>query len=145
MKIWTLLFAILTAGCVTHVEPMQAPQPENATQPLPASVISSSGKTVTDKRILIDPALQKIIRLVKITSTISRDGYLKIQLNIQNLTDSFKQFRYRIDWLDERGQSLSMADVVPLEWTLLRGETSFLAATAPTPAARDFRVTFAPK
>jgi hypothetical protein len=35
-----------------------------------------------------------------------------------------------------------MADSSLLPWMLLGHEVSFLAATAPTPAAKDFRITF---
>jgi len=37
---------------------------------------------------------------------------------------------------------LPLAALSWLPWSLLSHETSMLAATAPTPAAKDFRVTF---
>lgn len=131
----------MAAGCVTHVEPFGAPQPEPPPKPVPAP---AGTQAVTDNRVIIDPALAHTIRLVKIASSTSRDGYLKVQLNIQNMTGSYKQFRYRVDWIGEDGLSLPMAESVPMEWTLLKQETSFLALTSPTPAARSFRVVFAP-
>ena len=130
-------FAVLLTGCVTHVERYDA----QSEQLRPAAQPETKAKPVTDKRVIIDRSLNHIVRLVKITSTTSRDGYLKIQLNIQNMTDNFQKFSYRIDWLDDQG--LPMAETDPMEWTLLRGKTSFLAATSPTPAAKSFRVMFA--
>jgi uncharacterized protein YcfL len=73
----------------------------------------------------------------------SPEGYLKIQLNVQNLTGAPKHFRYRIDWYDQDGQGLPLAGATAMDWMLLSHETSFLAATSPTPAAKDFRVIFA--
>ena len=92
--------------------------------------------------MVIDPALAHAIQIVAIKSTTGPEGYLKIQLNVQNLTDSPKRFSYRIDWFDREGLELPLAASVSLPWMLLSRETSFLAATAPTPAAKDFRVTF---
>jgi uncharacterized protein YcfL len=140
MKAFLILLLAAATGCVTRVETVQLPQP-GASRPEPASP-AAQPQTVTDKRVVIDPALEQAIHIVGIKSTTGPEGYLKIQLNIQNLTDSPKQFSYRIDWFDRDGLDLPMAASAPLPWMLLSHETSFLAATAPTPAAKDFRVTF---
>ena len=95
-----------------------------------------------DKRVVIDPALENVIQIVGVKSTLGTEGFLKIQVDVQSLIDSSKQFSYRIDWFDRNGQELPMAASAPMPWMLLSRETSFLAATAPTPAARDFRITF---
>jgi uncharacterized protein YcfL len=130
-----VILLLAAAGCVTRVETVKLPQP-GASQP------AAQPQTVTDKRVVIDPALDKAIRIVGIKSTTGPEGYLKIQLNVQNLTGSPRRFSYRIDWFDRDGQELPMAASALLPWMLLSHETSFLAATAPTPAAKDFRVTF---
>jgi uncharacterized protein YcfL len=140
MKITTpflILLLTTTAGCVTRVETLEPPHPAGQRQ-----TATPQRKTVVDKRVVIDPALTNIIRIVGIKSTMGAEGFLKIQVNVQSLVKSTKQFSYRIDWFDENGQELPMAASLPMPWTLLSQETSFLAATAPTPAARDFRVTF---
>ena len=135
-----LILLLAAAGCVTRVETVQLPQP-GASLPEPASPMAQP-QTVTDKRVVIDSALDHAIHIVGIKSTTGPEGFLKIQLNVQNLTDSPKQFRYRIDWFDRDGLDLPMAALTSIPWMLLSHETSFLAATAPTPAAKDFRVTF---
>jgi uncharacterized protein YcfL len=135
-----LILLLVTAGCVTHVETVQLPPP-GASPPAPASP-APQRQTATDKRVVIIPPLDRAIHIVRIKSATGPEGYLKIQLNVQNLTDSPKRFTYHIDWLDHDGLELPMAASVSLPWMLLGRETSFLAATAPTPAARDFRVTF---
>jgi uncharacterized protein YcfL len=135
-----LILLLAAAGCVTRVETVQLPQPD-ASHPEPASP-AAQRQTVADKRVVIDPALDHVIHIVGITSTTGPAGYLKIQLNVQNLTDAPKQFNYRIEWFDRDGLDLPLAASASLPWMLLSHETSFLAATAPTPAAKDFRVTF---
>lgn len=131
-----LLMLVMLTGCVTSVENPGNPPARQAQPPIPLE-----RKTVVDKRIVIDPALQQLIRLVGVRSSEGTGGFLKIQVDVQNLGDSLRQFSYRIDWLDSTGQLLPQASV-SMPWTLLPHETSFLAVTAPTPSARDFRVTF---
>jgi uncharacterized protein YcfL len=135
MKAFLILLLAAAGGCVTRVETAEPPHPE-APQP------TAQRQTVTDKRVVIDPALDHVIHIVGIKSTTGPEGYLKIQLDVQNLTDSPKQFNYRIVWFDRDGLDLPLAASALLPWMLLSHETSLLAATAPTPAAKDFRVTF---
>jgi len=131
-----LILLLAAAGCVTRVETIETPHPPGQRQ----TVIQR--KTVEDKRVVIDPALVHVIRIVGVKATMGSEGFLKVQVNVQNLVKASKQFSYRIEWFDENGQDLPMAASTSMPWTLLSQETSFLAATAPTPAARDFRVTF---
>jgi len=141
-KLMSFLFLLLAAGgCVTRVERMEPAQPV-----APAGLASptSQHQTGTDKRVVIDPALDRVIRIVRIKSTMGSEGFLKIQLNVQNLTGALKRFSYRIDWLDGNGVVLPMAGGTSFPWMLLSHETSFLAITAPTPEAKDFRATFGP-
>jgi uncharacterized protein YcfL len=125
-----LLGLVLAGGCVTHQETVQTPYPP------------VERPTVQDKRIVIDPALSKAIRIVGVKSSVGLEGFLKIQVNVQSMLDSFLQFRYRITWIDAAGNDLPMADSILLHWSLLAHETSFLGATSPTPSARSFRLTF---
>lgn len=128
-----LLLVAAAGGCVTKTETIERPHP--APTPPPSH-------TVTDNRVTIDPALEHMIHLVRITSTTSPEGFLKIQLNVQSLSDVPVEFFYHVDWYDETGEPLRMANTVPMDWMLLQHETSFLAATAPTPSAKSFHVTF---
>ena len=131
---------LLAVGCATHVENAGLPGPA-APQPV-AHQPAAPNQTATDKRVVMDPALERAIHVVRIKSAASPAGYLRIQLNVENLTDSPKQFNYRIEWVDQYGQDLPLAALSWLPWSLLSHETTMLAGTAPTPAAKDFRVTF---
>jgi uncharacterized protein YcfL len=132
-----VVLLLAAAGCATRT---QKAAPPEAAPPPPAA----QSQSVTDKRVVIDPALEHVIHVVRIKSTTGPEGYLRIQLNVENLTGSPRQISYRIDWFDRDGQDLPLAATLALPWTLLSHETWLLAASAPTPAARDFRVTFSP-
>jgi uncharacterized protein YcfL len=139
MKAFLILLLAAAGGCVTRVEtPGSSPQPSHRSPQQPAI----QRQTVTDKRVIIGSSLEKALRIVGIKSTIGAGGFLRIQVDVQNLTDSSKQFSYRIDWFDREGAALPLAASPSISWMLLSRETSFLAATSPTPAAKDFRVTF---
>jgi len=131
-----LVLLVAAGGCVTKVE---SPQTSRPVQQPPQPEVKR--QTVTDRRVVIDPALEHSIRLVGV-HTSSAGSFLKVQLDVQNLTGSIQSFNYQIEWFDQYQAPLPMADSAVLSWMLLGHETSFLANTAPTPAARDFRVTF---
>jgi len=133
-----LVLLSVAAGCVTTVEtPGSAPE---ARQP---KVEKFERKTVYDKRIIVDPALAKTIRIVGVKASVNGAGFFKIQVDVQSTTEVVQQFAYKIEWFDAGGFALPMA-ATTLPWTLLPHETSFLAATCPTPSGKDFRIVFIP-
>lgn len=136
-----ILLLAVAGGCVTRVETVEPPHPAAQSQPQfqPGPV---QGKAITDDRVLIDSSLIHAISVVGIKTKMSPDGYLKIQVNIKNLENTTRQFSYRIDWTDENGLGLPLAAPPPTPWTLLPGETSFLAASSPVPGVKNFKVTF---
>jgi uncharacterized protein YcfL len=69
---------------------------------------------------------------------------LRIQVDVQNITDSLKSFNYRIVWFDQNGVALPMASGDPLPWLLLARETSPIVATAPAATAKDFGLALLP-
>ena len=71
-------------------------------------------------------------------------AYLKIQVNVQNMTAAPQQFLYRIDWFDRDGGRLPLGADNFMPWMLLPGEVSSIAATAPVPIAVDFGIAFVP-
>ena len=141
MRAILIVLLVVSGGCVTRIERTEPPRPVNPAGSTPPPV--TQAQPGADKRVVIDSSLTKFIKIVRITSKMSPEGYLKIQLNVQNLTGAPKHFRYRIDWYDQDGQGLPLAGATAMDWMLLSHETSFLAATSPTPAAKDFRVIFA--
>jgi hypothetical protein len=138
-----LLFVWLAAtGCAPAVNnsqpfPPAAAPPVRAAAPPPVHAAAAPAK-----RVIIDPSLESALQVVKATTARGAEGYLKIQVDVENRSEAPRPFRYCIEWLDGDGAVLTMAGNGFLEWMLRGHETSSIAATAPTPAATDFRITF---
>lgn len=125
-----LVLLVLAGGCVSHSDTEVTPYPP------------VERPTVYDPRVIVHPELSGVIRIVGLKSSASPEGFMKIQVNVQSLVSSSREFNYRITWFDSTGVELPMAASTLMSWTLLPHETSFLAATSPTPAARNFRIDF---
>jgi len=131
MKSALLLLALLAlAGCASP-----APHPAEPAR---------AAEKLADRRVTVDPALRDILRVIQVRDMPATQGYLKFQVDVQNLSSSAKTIIYQVDWLDEAGGSLGLATEAP-PCTLFRSETLPIAISAPTPAARDFRITFRPR
>jgi uncharacterized protein YcfL len=136
--LWTAI--VLASGCVSTVqtsEPVQTLQPA-----APARAAAPQPFPARDTRVIIDSALDRTLRVLNVIASTGRDGLLKIQVNVQNITDSPRWFSYQIDWFDENGVLLPMASGDSLPWMLLSGETSSIVETAPAATAKDFGVAF---
>ncbi|MGA2175147.1 MAG: YcfL family protein [Verrucomicrobiota bacterium] len=128
-----LLFVLLAAaGCA-------APVTKTETAPPPPAARQAAG----DKRVLTDPSLDRAIHVVKVQTAAGAEGFLKIQVDVENRSDAPRRFSYSIEWLDGDGGPLPLASNGFLDWMLRAHESSSIAATAPTPVAKDFRITFA--
>ncbi|MGO8701468.1 MAG: DUF1425 domain-containing protein [Limisphaerales bacterium] len=95
-----------------------------------------------DNRTLFASSISQALHAAKVQYTTGSEGYLKIQVDVENRSDASVPFRYAIEWLNANGDVLPFANNGFLDWTLRARETSTIAATAPTPAAKDFRVVF---
>ena len=109
-------------------------QPAEAAPPV-------ASQNADDKRVLIVPKLRGILKITRVTASGGARGFLKIQVNVKNTTDSMQHFSYRIEWFDAYGDALAMA-TTSIPWKLRPHEESSIAASAPSPAARDFGMAF---
>jgi|ERR1017187_1927858 uncharacterized protein YcfL len=125
-----LVMLLVLAGC-------------SAPSPHPAET-ARAAENLPDKRVTVDPALNGIIRVKKVQDMAASQGYLKIQVDLENLSSSARTIVYQVDWLDRDGVSLGISIEEP-PCTLFRHETLPLAMTAPAPTARDFRLTIGPR
>ena len=137
-------WVVLAGGCAT---PTPKASPAAPAQPAaqPAVQPPSQRESVSpDTRYIIVPSLEHALHVVSV-SLINRPGaFLKIQVNVQNLTEAPQRFRYRIDWFNQDGARLPLAGPEYISWMLLPREASSIAATAPAPAAADFEIAFVP-
>ena len=107
----------------------------------PSGAKSSAPARKPDKRAIVEPSLQGILRIVDVRSGVGPGGLLEFQVNVQNLLPKAKTIFYRTEWLDQDGALLDLPEP-ELSWTLLRQEYATLSRTAPAPVARDFRLKF---
>jgi uncharacterized protein YcfL len=136
-----LLIALLAlAGCSSPVN--NSSTPINPPPLSPAAPPPLRQAPQTDPRILIHSSLSSALRVVNAQSMTGAAGYLKIQVDVENQSDGPVRFIYSVEWLDADGTVLPMAGNGYLDWMLRAHETSSIAATAPTPAAKNFRIVF---
>jgi uncharacterized protein YcfL len=132
---------VMVAGCAStgptsqpspSAKPASPAQSRQAAMPAPAQ----------DERVIVDSALDRTIRVLKVISDTRSDGLLEIQVIVKNITDSSRWFSYRVEWFDVDGKLVPLTSDGSLSWMLLAGETSSIFATAPAITAKDFGVAF---
>jgi uncharacterized protein YcfL len=105
---------------------------------------SAAGPTSSDKRFIIAAQLLSVLHVASVRLSNAQEGYLRIQVVVQNMSDTPQHFKYHIDWFDQDGAPLVLgtADFTP--WMLMPHEVSIIAATSPALTAADFGIAFAP-
>jgi uncharacterized protein YcfL len=132
MKKWILLLAlaflsaVLASGCKTGVNVIEPARP------------AASADVILDKRIILDRALARNLEVEYLNQAFTGD-LRTVQSTVRNTTGRAIQFQYRYDWVDVDGMHISSPASTWVIRTLEPGETTSLAATAPTPRAADFR------
>ena len=97
---------------------------------------------LSDKRIITDTGLYGSVRPVGINVATVSTGFLKIQVEVQNLSSSSQAFAYRIEWFDANGMIVNTPTSVWIDRQIQGGETLALTGIAPTETAKDFRIKF---
>ena len=128
----TLLLLLACAGCVSNVNTLEPAQP------------TAQAAVVADKRVISNPDLESAVHVLAVHTSTQPQGFFRVDLQVQNATSSRQSFSYRFDWVDQNGLAIELPTEVALPMTLEGRETTTIGAIAPTPLARDFRVTFFP-
>lgn len=132
MKKWILPLALATltlglgAGCQNRVNVIEPARP------------ASAADIILDKRVVLDQALARNLEVEYLNQAFTGD-LRTVQATVRNTTRRSIQFQYRYDWIDVDGMHLPSPASTWVIRTLLPGESTSLAATAPTPRAADFR------
>jgi len=122
----TLLFT----GCSSTVNTVEPAQTAGQRQMLP------------DKRVITDPVLDRHVHILGVNTAETPAGFLKIQVQVLNVTSSLQSFTYRVEWFDQNGMIITLPTDTSISRTIEGRETTELVAIAPTPSARDFRIKF---
>ena len=97
---------------------------------------------LADKRLITDTGLYGSVRPVGINIATVSTGFLKIQVEVQNLSSSVQAFAYRIEWFDANGMIVHTPLTTWIDRQIQGGETLSLTGIAPTETAKDFRIKF---
>lgn len=106
---------------------------------------NKSGQTqmISDQRVLTDQTLNNIVRIVGVNTATGQEGFLRIQVQIENRTREARNFTYSVEWYDENGMLIDLpTGGLAQPRTIEARETLAIGATAPTPRAKDFRIKF---
>lgn len=97
---------------------------------------------ISDKRVLTDQSLNNKVRVIGVNTATGNEGFLKVQVEVENMTKKARSFTYRVEWFDENGMLIQLPTSVAMPRTIEGRETMMITATAPTPRAKDFRIKF---
>jgi len=137
-------WVVLAGGCAAPANTSQTVAPAKMARTTAPEQPSAQLQSASDKRFIIAPELQGVLKVLSVSLTNSPGTYLKIQFNLTNLTDTIQQFSYRIDWFDKDGSRLLSGSDNFIPWMLMPHEFSSIAATAPAPMAADFGIALVP-
>jgi len=129
MKRITLLLWLLAGvtGCTT-VNTVERAQP------------AAQRNIVSDKRVITDGSLNRKVQIVALNENVGAGGFLKVQAEVINTTRSYQRFSYKFEWFDENGMLVSTPTSTFIPRQIEGQESLSIAATAPTPTVRDFRL-----
>ena len=137
MKTLSLVSILCAAGAAALVLP--GCTPVNTVEP--AQPVAQR-QMLSDKRVITDMTLNRHIRIIGVNTATGPAGFLKIQVEVQNLTSRPQSFTYRVEWFDENGMAINLPATPAIPRTIEGKETLDFTATAPTDRAKDFRIKF---
>jgi uncharacterized protein YcfL len=125
-----VIAALAVAGCQTSVNTVEPTYPIAPQQVIPNS------------QIITAPYLNRGVHVFAVHSALGAGGFLKVQLEVENLTYSRQPFTYKVKWLDQNGMAIELPTSTPIPMTLEGRERSSITIISPTPLSRDFRIQF---
>jgi len=106
------------------------------------AVPTARREMLADQRVQTDASLARAVRVRGVNTATDAQGFLRVQIEIENTTRSRKQFTYRVQWFDDQGMLISLPTATAVPRALEGREVAYITATAPTPKAKDFRIQF---
>ena len=95
----------------------------------------------SDPRIVVTPTVSGNLGVSAPSVSQLPDGRMRVVLNVQNPQPTDFPLRIQTEWLDASGAALSTAAARPQFRSVARNTVTTLDADAPSPRARDFRMT----
>jgi len=122
------LSLMFLSGCATNVNTVERAQP------------LATPDTVKDYRIVTDNTLADAIRTSNVVQATVSGNLMKIQVSVENRTNSPKSIFYKFEWYDRDGMAV---DAPTENWKQLRlqgRETINVSSVAVSPRAVDFKL-----
>lgn len=89
-------------------------------------------------KVITDPSLKRKVQIVGINEATVSGNMLKIQVELQNRTNSYQDFHYTFDWFDVDGMLVSSPTGGWRPSGIQARESKSISAVAPTPDTVDF-------
>jgi uncharacterized protein YcfL len=120
--------ALVVAGCHNSMNSVENAQKEG------------QRAMIADQRVVTDTGLNKNVSVVGLNTAMTPGGLLKVQAELLNRSRSLQRFSYRFEWFDASGMQIDTVMTAVIADQIEGGESKFISAVAPTPAAKDFRL-----
>ena len=121
------LLALLGAGCQT-VNTTETAQP------------AFQRNMVSEKRVMTDSSLARKVQIQGVNVSEGPGGFLKVQVELQNTTRSYRRFAYKWEWFDKDGNLVDGPASVAITRQFEGKESLFVQGVAPNATVRDFRL-----
>jgi uncharacterized protein YcfL len=111
------------------------------------NTVENSDKTgqrnmISDHRVITDYSFNHRVFVVGANTVMTPSGLLKVQVELQNHTDSPQMFNYRFQWFDANGMQVNNVTSAVIPDQIMGREDKFISGVAPSTNCRDFRVQF---
>ncbi|MGQ3683934.1 MAG: DUF1425 domain-containing protein [Candidatus Loosdrechtia sp.] len=101
-----------------------------------------SRQMIADKRIITDATLNRKVNIIGLNESTTGGGFLRVQIEVLNMTDSLQNFSYVYEWYDLNGMLINTPASIWIPRQIEGREILTITAVAPTTAAKDFRIKF---
>lgn len=98
-------------------------------------------RNIPDKRVIRDRETARAVSVLNVIDGTTETGLARIGVEVQNLRRSVYRFNYRFDWFDAQGLPVSTPAATMISQQIEAGQILVLTSVAPTPNAKDFRLT----
>ena len=92
-----------------------------------------------DRRVTVSPYLGTAVWVTDVRLAKGPSSHFTLQANVVNNTDGVMRTEYRVDWVDATGSAIPSVVSTWQPMSAAAREVVPLQATAPSPAAVDFR------
>ncbi|NBQ25376.1 MAG: DUF1425 domain-containing protein [Verrucomicrobia bacterium] len=101
---------------------------------------AATSHSIAQERVMTDPFLESRARILGVTETQTPEGFVKIQVELENMTSSTKHIEYAFEWFDAQGNLVPSASGGFRVRELLGREVIYISAISPRADIKDFRV-----